>query len=38
MVYKLVDRKMSLEVISDVVGVSVEMIKKWLDERSVIAR
>ena len=36
--YKLFDRKMSLEVISDVVGVSVEMIKKWLDERSVIAR
>ena len=35
MVYKLVDRKI---VISDVVGVSVEMIKKWLDERSVIVR
>ena len=35
--YKLFDRKISLEIISDVVGVSVEMIKKWLDERSVVA-
>ena len=35
--YKLFDRKMSLEIIYDVVGVSVEMIKKWLDERSVVA-
>ena len=38
MTYKLVDRRIPLETISDIVGMSVEVIKKWLAERPVTAR
>ena len=38
MTYKLVDRRIPLETISDIVGMSVEVIKKWLEERPVTAR
>lgn len=38
MTYKLVDRKIPLETISDIVGMSVEVIKKWLAERPVAAK
>jgi len=34
----LADRKMPLEAISDIVEVSVEVVKKWLAERPVTAR
>ena len=33
--YRLADRKMPLEAISDIVEVSVEVVKKWLAERPV---
>ena len=36
--YRLADRKMPLEAISDIVEVSVEVVKKWLAERPVTAR
>ena len=36
--YRLADRKMPLETISDIVEVSVEVVKKWLAERPVTAR
>ncbi len=36
--YRLADRKMPLETISDIVGMSVEVIKKWLAERPVTVK
>ena len=36
--YRLADRKMPLEAISDIVEVSVEVVKKWLAERPVTAK
>ncbi len=38
MTYKLVDRRIPLETISEIVEISVEVIKKWLAERPVTVR